>query len=208
MNAIKRYLQVQSRPWRYARLLFLSTKREARPSLVLPRSAWPSKRTREKHSLSAIQSTRSWLRALIGEPWLSTKMIQFSYPFDLASCTRIIGMGIAMECSTYASIRHNTYGWRFHTQLSPHGTRGVWTTSRWCEVYQTLPPSREGAGTRTMWGGLLIEYHTIRATVALGWVLVGWQSKKTHSRWSIAVGTCIKVDRTPLYNNIIILCSS
>ena len=53
---------------RHARpLLFLSTKREARPSLVLPRSAWPSKRTREKHSLSAIQSARSWLRALIGE---------------------------------------------------------------------------------------------------------------------------------------------
>ena len=26
-----------------------------------------------------------------------------------------------------------------------------------------------------MWGGLLIEYHTTQMTVALGWVLAGWQ---------------------------------
>ena len=48
-------------------------------------------------------------------------------------------------------------------------------------------------------GGLLIEYHSTRATVALGWVLAGWQleeSKKTHSRRSTAVGTCMQVDRT------------
>ena len=54
---------------RHARpLVFLSTKREARPGLVLPEALGPaSKRTREKHSLSAIQSVRSWLRALICE---------------------------------------------------------------------------------------------------------------------------------------------
>ena len=42
-----------------------------------------------------------------------------------------------------------------------------------------------------MWGGLLIEYHTAQATVALGLALAIWfwqvgswleESKKTHSR--------------------------
>ena len=45
-----------------------------------------------------------------------------------------------------------------------------------------------------MWGGLLIEYHTARVTVALGLALaMVWQlveeSKKTHSRQSTAVRT-------------------
>ena len=67
MNAIKRYLQVQSRP---DTLAYSSCPLNTRPGLVwyFPEAlAWPSKRTREKHSLSAIQSARSWLRALIGE---------------------------------------------------------------------------------------------------------------------------------------------
>ena len=106
---------------KYACLLFLSTKREARPSLVLPISAWPSKRTREKHSLSAIQSAQSWLRALMAESM--TK-----HPIDLASCTRIIGMGnhIAMEC-TYLCKYTSLYIWMMlsHSIIAPRYPWGV-----------------------------------------------------------------------------------
>ena len=44
-----------------------------------------------------------------------------------------------------------------------------------------------------MWGGLLIEYHTARATVALGLALamvLAVGLKKTHSRRLIAVHAC------------------
>ena len=54
-----------------------------------------------------------------------------------------------------------------------------------------------------MWGGLSIEYHTARAMVAFGlalaMVFAGWQLaqelKKTLSRRSTAVRTCLRVDR-------------
>ena len=130
-------------------LLFLSTKRKARPSLVLPKSAsctWPSKRTREKHSLSAIQSARSWLRALIGE---SMTKIRFYYPFDLASCTQIIGMGIAMECTNLRKYT-SQYVWMMlsHSIVAPQYPWGVKNKS----LMRSVPDpssSCEGAGTLT-----------------------------------------------------------
>ena len=159
MNTIERYLQAQSRTEMLARYYSYPLNVRTRPTPTVQlvssfpwsgyeyslhdtrdetsrRNAWPSKYTREKHSLSAIQSVglnlgkERWWPNL----WLSTRR---SYPLDLA---RIIGMGMAMECAHLRkSIRHNTYGWHFHTQLLPHGIRGVWRTSRQCEVYQTLP---------------------------------------------------------------------
>ena len=142
MNTIERYLQAQSRIDTLTRYYsYKSTKCEARPtaSLVLSTAwlrkrwtyrwsatiAWPSKRTREKHSLSA----RSWLRALMAESMIKHEhSIWWDDPIflglDVASCTRIIGIGIPMECMHLCihvcKYTSNMYGWRFHTQLSPH----------------------------------------------------------------------------------------
>ena len=87
-------------------------------------------------SLSAIQSLGSWQRARGDLIFLSAAL-------------KLMVWVWLWNARTYASIRHSTYGWWFHTHSSPHGTRGVWRTNLQCEVYQTLPPSCEGAGTQT-----------------------------------------------------------
>ena len=87
-------------------------------------------------SLSAIQSAGSWQRARGDLIFLSVAL-------------KLLVWVWLWNARTYASIRHSTYGWRFHTQSLPHGTRGVWRTSWQCKVYQTLPPSCERAGTQT-----------------------------------------------------------
>ena len=133
---------------RHARpLVFLSTKREARPGLVLPRRAWPSKCTRDKHSLSAIQSVRSWLRALIGESM--TKHKDDPIFLSVASCTRIVGMGIAMEC-THLRKYSSQYVWMTlsHSIVAPRYPWGVKNKS----LMRSVPDpssSCEGAGTQT-----------------------------------------------------------
>ena len=48
----------------------------------------------------------------MAESMTKHKAIRFSYPLDIDSCTRIIGMGMAMEC-THLRIRKYTshYVW-------------------------------------------------------------------------------------------------
>ena len=66
-----------------------------------------------------------------------------------------------------------------------------------------------------MWGGLLIEYHTAQAMVALGlalaMVLAGWQlaqeSKKTHPRQSTAVRTSMQVNRARMISIMRLMCA-
>ena len=146
-------------------LPFLSTKREDQAfangtaRLVLPaawvRSAtltWPSKRTREKYSLSGIQSARSWLRALLAESMTkheNDEAIRFSYLLDLASCTQIIGMGIAMEC-THLHKYTSQYVWMMlsHSIVAPRYPWGMKNKSLMRSVLDPFS-SYEGAGTQT-----------------------------------------------------------
>ena len=81
----------------------------------------------------------------MAESMTKHEAIRFFYPLDLASCTRIIGMGMAMECTHLHKYTSRVNDAACHSIVAP---RYPWSVKNKLAM-RSVPDPCEGAGTQT-----------------------------------------------------------